>query len=319
MDKATETSIRVTVGLCVKNAEKTIERCLMSIVNQSYPKNLITVVVVDGKSKDKTIETIKRVLSNSPLHQILLSDNGAGLGVARQIVVENTRDKYIVWVDADAIINRNFVRSQVEFMEHHPKVCVATGTYIHKSDVHANLPASLQSIGRHIGSAMARSKQPKRGFPPNDVSIYRVDTLRQVNGFDINIRGASEDQDVLTCMRNLGWLVVVNPQAKYRVTPRGTWQELWAERVWFGYGDHFLGHKYKSMHVCMYHIPIINFYSGFKLGLQGYRLTSEKKSFLFPFFNVFSTVAWWRGYIKAHVEGYGHQVTVRETISELTV
>jgi glycosyltransferase involved in cell wall biosynthesis len=247
------------------------------------------------------------LLSNSGMQQLFLSDNGAGLGVARQTVFENTRDKYIIWVDGDAIINEDFIRSQVDFMEQHSEVCVATGAYIHKSGIHANLPASLESISKHVGSVVSLTAKAKRGLPPNDVSIYRVDALKQVKGFDTHIRGASEDEDVIARMRKFGWFVAVNAQAKYYVFPRATWHDLWAERVWFGYGQHFLGHKDKSMHVCMYHIPLINFYTGLKLGIKAYRLTSEKKSFLFPPYNVFSTAAWWHGYLKAHMEGYGHQ------------
>lgn len=312
MERSTKDNIGITIGLCVKNAARTIEECLKSIINQSYPKKLITIVIVDGKSKDKTVETIRSVLLNSGMHHIFFSDKGAGLGVARQIVFKNTPDKYIVWVDGDAVIHEDFIRNQVEFMEHHPEVCVATGAYIHKSDVHANLSASIESIGKHVGSAIGLSAKAKRGLPPNDVSIYRVDALKQVKGFDINIRGASEDEDVISRMRRIGWIVAVNEQARYHVFLRATWQDMWAERVWFGYGQHFLGHKDKSMHVCMYHNPLINFYSGFKSGIQGYKLTSEKKSFLFPPYNVLVTAAWWQGYIKAHMEGYGHQKAISD-------
>jgi glycosyltransferase involved in cell wall biosynthesis len=301
-----QVNLRVTVGLCVKNVEKTIERCLKSVVNQNYPKPLVTLIVVDGKSKDKTVETIKDLLVGSGLKPLFFSDKGAGLGVARQTVFENTCDKYIVWVDGDAVINGAFIRSQVEFMEQHPKVCVATGLYIHKNDVHANLPAAIESIGKHVGSVESLTAKANRGLPPNDVSIYRVDALKQVKGFDKNIRGASEDEDVITRMRKIGWLVAVNPHAEYYVFPRATWQDLWAERVWFGYGQHFLGHKDMSLNVCIYHIPIIKLYTGLKLSIKAYRLTTEKKSFLFPIYNVLITAAWWHGFLKAHLEGYGH-------------
>lgn len=312
MEENTKEHVSVTVGLCVKDAERTIEGCLKSIINQSYPKTSITVIVVDGKSKDKTIEIIKSVLSDSGIRHFFLSDEGAGLGVARQIVFRNTKDKYIVWVDGDAVIHKDFIRNQVEFMEYHSRVCVATGAYIHKGGVNSNLPAAIESISKYVGSVIGLSVQAKRGLPPNDVSIYRVDALRQVNGFDINIRGASEDEDVIDRMRQIGLLVAVNGLAKYTVFPRETWQGLWAERVWFGFGQHFLGHKDKSAHVCIYHIPLINFYSGVRSGIQGYKLTSEKKCFLFPVYNVFTTAAWWRGYVRAHMAGYGHKITMRE-------
>lgn len=299
-------NIKVTIGLCVKNAERTIHDCLKSIVNQSYPKELVTIIVVDGKSKDKTVEIAKEQLLYSGIASKFYSDNGAGLGLARQIVFENTNDQYIAWIDGDATILEDFVEKQVEFIEKNPRVCVATGAYTHKRNTHTSLPASLESIDKYVGSVVDASAQEDHGIPPNDTSIYRVEAMNQVGGFDTNIRGASEDVDIITRMRKLGWTVAINKEAKYYVFPRASWQSVWLERVWFGYGEHLLGHKHKDLHVCMYHIPAVNFYVGIKKGIKAYRLTSEKKSFLLPVSDVFATIAWWYGFIKAHAEGYGH-------------
>jgi glycosyltransferase involved in cell wall biosynthesis len=299
-------NLKVTIGLCVKNAERTIHDCLKSIVNQSYPKELVTIIVVDGKSKDKTVEIAKEQLLYSGTASKFFSDNGAGLGFARQIAFENTNDRYIVWVDGDATILEDFVEKQVEFMERNRRVCVATGTHIHKGNTHTSLPASLESLGKYVGSAVGALAQEDRGIPPNDTSIYRVEAMNQVGGFDTNIRGASEDVDIITRMRRSGWTVAINKEAKYHVFPHASWQRVWLEGVWFGYGEHFLGHKHKDLHVCMYSIPAVYFYEGIKEGIRAYKLTFEKKSFLLPVNYVFAKIAWWYGFIKAHAEGYGH-------------
>jgi hypothetical protein len=79
------------------------------------------------------------------------------------------------------------------------------------------------------------------------------------------------------------------------------------ERLWFGYGTHYLGHKHRDLHVCRRSIPLIFFFAGFKAGVKAYKLTLQKKSFLLPLAYVFLTKAWWFGYIKGHIEGYGHK------------
>jgi len=299
-------NIRITIGLCAKNAERTIRDCLKSISNQTYPKELINIIVVDGQSKDKTVEIAKQELLTSGIKSKILSDNGMGLGVARQAVVENTGNKYIIWVDADARVFEDFVQKQIEFMEKNPRVCVATGGYIRRKYAHAGLPASLESLGKCVGSLTYISAQGNRGIPPNDASIYRVKALKQVGGFDKNIRGASEDEDVISRMRKKGWVVKVNKRAKFYVVSRGTWQSVWTRYVWYGYGGHFLSHKTKDSHFLMYSIPLVHFFDGFRFGVKAYRLTSERESFLFPLRNVFLAVGRWYGYAKAHIEGYGH-------------
>lgn len=291
----------------MKNSERTLENCLERVINQEYPKELMEIIVVDGGSKDKTMEIATNMISNSGILLKFYSDKGKGLGTARQIVLDNTDSKYVVWVDSDVLISKDFVKNQVEFMEQNPQVGVATGKYIFGKDSYTTLPAVLQSLSKYVTSIEYTPTREQRGIPPNDASIYRVKASEQVGGFDKKIKGASEDEDIIIRMRKKGWFVSVNEKAKYYAFLRRTWQSLWIEGVWFGYGKHFLGHKHRDLHVCMYRIPLVYFYVGFKVGVKAYKLTLQKKSFLLPLAYVFMTLAWWFGFIKGHIEGYGHE------------
>jgi glycosyltransferase involved in cell wall biosynthesis len=298
--------IPVAIGLCVKNAEKTIRKCAESIVNQNYPKRLVTVLVVDGKSRDKTVEITRKLLLSSGLSSRFYSDNGEGLGAARQIVLDHAHEKYIIWIDGDATIYEDFVREQVKFMEKKTNVSVATGTFVYLKNHGESLPSSLENIEKYVGSITFPQKRSDRGLPPNDTSIYRVKALKQIGGFDTSIRGASEDEDVITRMRRKGWGVTVNPNAIYHAFPKATWQSIWKEGAWFGSGQHYLSHKDKTLRVVFHHIPLIIFFGKFKASYVAYKLTSEKKVFLLPLAGVFFTMAWWYGYLQAHLGGYGH-------------
>jgi len=112
---------KVTIGVCVKNVERTIYNTLNSILSQDFSHNLIEIIIVDGKSIDETLKIIKRILKRCDIKSRIFIEN-KGLGFARQLVVENASGKYIVWVDGDMIIPNDFVRKQVEFMEKNPKV-----------------------------------------------------------------------------------------------------------------------------------------------------------------------------------------------------
>jgi len=307
MTKQTRPRIKITIGLCVKNSERTIEKCLESIINQEYPHELMKMIVVDGGSRDKTVQFAKSLISRSDIVSKFYSDNGEGLGLARQIVLDNTCSKYVAWVDSDVILSKHFVKKQIEFMEQNPQVGVATGKFIYRKDFHTTLPASLQSLDKYIASMEFAHTKEYRGLPPNDASVYRIAASKEVGGFDENIRGASEDEDIIIRIRERGWLLSVNQEAKFYAFPRETFQSLWIEGSWFGYGKHYLGHKYRDLHVCMRNMPFIFFFVGFKQGLKAYKLTLQKKSFLLPLVYVFVKVAWWFGFIKGHKEGYGHE------------
>jgi glycosyltransferase involved in cell wall biosynthesis len=298
--------LEVTIGLCVKNSEKTIGKCVKSIINQNYPHHLLRIIIVDGKSVDETIRISRETICGSNLIADFFSDEGEGLGVARQIIFNHSKGKYIVWIDSDTIIDSNFVREQVKFMETNSNVCVATGNYVQFRKTNENLPATLESAGKYLGSHTFKPRKDMHGLPPNDASIYRVEALKQIKGFDIRIRGASEDEDVINRMLKKGWLITVNPTAYYHAFPKATWHSLWRENAWFGHGSHFINHKTPSLHLGKHHIPYVIFLVSFRNGVSAYRLTGEKKTFLFPIAAIFSTTAWWYGYLTAHFSGYGH-------------
>jgi len=300
---------RVTIGLVVKNSEKTIKSCLQSILKQQYPTKLTEIIVVDGESKDQTIPIIRSMISNAGATAQFYSDEGRGLGPARQIVLDKADSKYVIWVDSDAVISGNFFQTEVDFMERNPKVAIATGMYSFRNDTSTALPALLQSLGSLVGSSQWKTTQ-RHGVPPTDACIYRTQALRDAGGYDTHIRGAAEDEDVMMRIRKKGWLISVNPTAKFFTLPRQTWRDIWIESSWFGYGKHYLGHKYEGLHVLMHSIPLVNFYIGIKMSLEAYRLTSQAKSFLFPLVSTFSSIAWWFGFIKADFEGYGHSQTL---------
>lgn len=72
----------VTVGVCAKNAEKTIVDCLDSIVRSNYDKSKLRIILVDGKSLDATLAISAEILEKSGCTFEILSDSGKGLGFA---------------------------------------------------------------------------------------------------------------------------------------------------------------------------------------------------------------------------------------------
>jgi glycosyltransferase involved in cell wall biosynthesis len=294
----------VTIGFCVRNSEKTIEYSLPSILNQDYPKEHTNIVIVDGNSTDRTLEIARKIIGESEARSEFYSDGGKGLGVARQIVLDHSSGKYVIWIDGDVVVSSDFVTNQVKYMEGHPQVVVAVGIYVLKESANSTLPGLLQGLSKYIGSVRYRQTNEYHGLPPNDASIYRTNASKSVGGFDTAIRGAGEDEDIILRIINAGWQVSVNNEATYSAFSRQSLKSLWGEHVWFGKGKHFIRHKHK-LHTPM-PIPPVFFIVELRECQAAYGLTGRKESFLLPTYYVFGTVAWWFGFINAHCSGYGH-------------
>lgn len=89
----------VTIGVCTRNNEETIREVLSSLLDLDYPRGFIEIVVVDGLSRDHTLEMVQHSLTNAKMSYMILSDRGLGLDYARQMIVENANGEFIAFVD----------------------------------------------------------------------------------------------------------------------------------------------------------------------------------------------------------------------------
>lgn len=294
---------RVTIGMCVRNSEGTVRATIDSVVNQDFPSKDVEIIVVDGDSRDKTLAIINDVISGTKMNLRVFSDRGEGLGVARQIVVDNARGDYIVWVDSDVILAEGFLRGQLEFMEKNPSVGMARGEseFIESGK---GLSADLQGLFFNVARA---------GAVYMGATICRTEALREVNGFDTRIRGAAEDVDLKIRMLSKGWKTTVNNEVKFRHISRETLRDVFTEYTWYGYGDHFVNHKHRGFVDVVNRIPPTYFGWGLKVARKAYQQFHVKKSFLMPLLCWFMSVGWCLGFAKSHFEGYGHSTGKRET------
>jgi glycosyltransferase involved in cell wall biosynthesis len=290
--------VKVTIGFCVKNCEATVKEAIGSIICQDYPHDLMEVIVVDGYSKDRTIKIVKEALHNSDIKtRIFFEDKG--LGVARQIVVDNAVGDYIVWVDGDMVLAKDHVSKQVEFMEYNPRVGIAGGKF--QNYPRENLVAALESIEWiasdyvYGGNASFRPILHRAGG-----CIYRVKAIRQIGGFDVQIKGALEDLDAEYRIGDLGWLTYFITEAIFHDRRKETWKAIWNENFWYGYGGHYFMHKYRRR------MQASAIFEGLRRMVIAYKLTRRKIVFLFPLQYFFKKIAWFFGFLKAHIDNYGH-------------
>lgn len=285
---------KVTIGVCVRNCESTILKTVESIVNQDYPHELLEVLVVDGYSSDKTVQIIKEVLSNSDIENHIFFEN-RGLGFARQIIVDNAQGKYIVWVDGDMILPKDFVRKQVEFMELHKKVGIGKGRYaLYDTNT---LVAYLENISAVVGFKNSRSERTYRPLGTSG-SIYRVEAIKRVGGFNEAIKGAGEDTDAELRVIKAGWKLSLTPAFFYE-RRRECWKDLWCEYFWHGYGGSQVKDGIKESRSVLYmFFPPIAALTIISQAIVAYKTVKEKKVFLLPFHWIFKRIAWFLGFLK---------------------
>jgi glycosyltransferase involved in cell wall biosynthesis len=300
----------LTIGLCVKDIEATVAHTMESILQQDFPHESMELIVVDGHSKDKTLYIIKKYLSSADITSRFFFENN-GLGFARQIVVDNALGDYVVWVDGDIVLTRDYARKQVGFMERHPAVGIGRAKYGIWPE--SGPIAYLENIPFVVETAKY-SKNVPLGICGTEGAIHRVKAMRQVGGFDVNIKGAAEDVDLARRILALGWAAEMTNAVFYELC-RDSWKDLWNEYAWWGHGGHFEFHKYRNSGLPIKMSPLGGFLAGCLRFPAAYKLTRRKLLFLLPFHYAFKRLAFCYGFTKAHADGYGHRTMLARALT----
>jgi len=100
----------VSIVIPTYNSERTLTRCLESIVRQDYPREKIEIIVADGGSKDRTLEIARKYGVDKILHNPLRTgEAGKAVGVG---VAEN---EIIALIDSDNVLDeKDWLRKMVE-------------------------------------------------------------------------------------------------------------------------------------------------------------------------------------------------------------
>ena len=101
----------ISIIVPVYNSELYINRCLDSLLKQTY-KN-IEIIIVDDGSKDNSLQLIKDYANRDSRIKVYTQSN-QGPSVARNTGLDNSTGKYIMFVDADDFIDKNMVTNMVE-------------------------------------------------------------------------------------------------------------------------------------------------------------------------------------------------------------
>jgi glycosyltransferase involved in cell wall biosynthesis len=110
----------ISVIIPTYNEEGNIERCLRSLERQTIPRSRFEVIVVDGQSRDHTVEIAERYADR------VIQQVSKGVGGARNDGARIARGRVIVNTDADCLPPPNWLESIMRCFEDE-RVLAATG------------------------------------------------------------------------------------------------------------------------------------------------------------------------------------------------
>ena len=97
---------KISIIIPCYNVEKYIEKCIFSVMQQTYSN--IEIIVIDDGSKDRTLEMLYN-FAKIDKRIIVISKTNSGVSDTRNIGIEKSTGNYIMFVDADDFLEKNAV------------------------------------------------------------------------------------------------------------------------------------------------------------------------------------------------------------------
>lgn len=172
-------NIMVSVIIPMYNSERTIERALNSVVNQTYQGNIEIIVINDG-SKDNSLNLVKeyeKKLNKENIEMFIINKKNGGVSTARNEGLKNARGKYIALLDSDDEWLEKKLEVQIQILKKNKDIdflgCERNGE---KTKILLKNVTGLTKVKIH--DLMIKM------FPQTSTAIFKKEILKDVGYYD---------------------------------------------------------------------------------------------------------------------------------------
>lgn len=123
----------ISVCLPTYNNQETINECLRTIIEQDYPKDKFEIILIDGGSRDKTIEIVENYINKNS--NIKLLENPYRIEEKGRVIgIENSKGEIIAFIDADNFLtDKEFFKKMITPLIENKTVAISQPKYYYFS------------------------------------------------------------------------------------------------------------------------------------------------------------------------------------------
>jgi GT2 family glycosyltransferase len=224
--------LRVSVIMPVRNEEDHLARSLESILANDYPRERLEVIVIDGRSSDRSTDIVRQYALNHP--GVRLLDNPrrivpAGLNIG----IRESRGEIIVRTDAHTVYAPDYVRACAELLETTGAASVGGIQRAVGSDYVSRTIAIAMTTPFGVGNAPYRYVDHETWVDTVYLGAWRRETLERLGGFD-EAWVVNQDYELNVRLRQAGGRILLSPRIRCWYAVRPTLRAL--ARQWLRYG-----------------------------------------------------------------------------------
>lgn len=208
-----------SVVIIGKNEQDTIESCIMSILNQTYPD--FEIIYVDDNSSDETMvkaQRLKNIIPNKKCkrYEIILTSTGYP-SKNRNIGSKIAKGTVVAFIDADCIAEPDWLFNLISKLPNESGLVGGPLTLRHKSNskITKAIDSVLTSFLGSGGSAQFYEIKEDRevaAVPAGNMAIHKH-LLEKLGGFNEKLR-FNEDSFLCYTARKLGFKIFFSTNAR---------------------------------------------------------------------------------------------------------
>lgn len=127
----------------VYNVEKYIEKCMQSLLGQTYHE--FEALIIDDGSLDGSIEIAKQLVKDDPRFLFLAKENG-GLSSARNFGLDHATGDYIAFLDSDDYWADDCLEKVMTVFQNHPQTEIVVFGFNMVNEFEALLDVSISNL-----------------------------------------------------------------------------------------------------------------------------------------------------------------------------
>ncbi len=167
----------ISVIVPAYNVKPYLERCINSIINQTYQE--LEIILVDDGSTDDTGVLCDAIAERDKRIVVLHKENG-GLSDARNAGLEVAAGEFISFIDADDYIELDMYEQMIEEMEDETVSLVAVGFIVTNADGKENVLAAEQKRKMTKEEALMDIFEGGELFPSSVNKLFRRDLFNKL-------------------------------------------------------------------------------------------------------------------------------------------
>jgi glycosyltransferase involved in cell wall biosynthesis len=171
----------LSVGLAVRNARETVDRCIESVLSQEFTD--LELIVSDNASDDGTIETVESYVRMDRRVRLSVNPVNVGSHENMNLVLAPARGTYFRWISADDWLDPRCLSASVRALERETKAVGVTSWFTIHS---AGGPSRYEEYGGEFPTSLDPARRFERMlwfFHAGDAKydpvygVYRRDSL----------------------------------------------------------------------------------------------------------------------------------------------